>query len=641
MAGRLRRSFAALPQAVRDEALWRKFNLDFVDMILNNDELKVRAAALARDGGVNWLSKRPELGFTLCGLVAHAHAKVLDDLDELGFEPPAKPESGFNIKRWQWMFEAGGRRLIALAPQEVGAPQKSTLQEEVMALIEKLTAEKFMRPRGCSVDTLHKLVIGAIQDANKARLDDGKRGDLKIPSRRAIERHIERNWSKAVVDTIRKNIKSKNRELLEKWDLEKYNPLDIVEVDDTPFDMMILNPPPDYDNDSSDSNKKSPKKPAQKKRRAARPTLTMVTDIRTKVVLSFLLTWEKPSAELAKRALMLAIQSKPNQSFRYEAVQRAPQGGKPRLLVVDNGSGFKAKDFQEQCDELRINVLNTEPYSPEQKPHIERLIKTIQEGFCKGKRGYTVGDLRERRAGGDPETEAVWTIEEARKNLGRYIYDEYHTHCHTTLKNEWPIECWNRLTQIHQPAQPDSAHAALIFGTSANVAVGRNGAVFENLFYDSSKLKDILARDNETRATYEIRYNPHDLMFVALIDPHEQELIRLDCTTPDEIRGLTLEEWKIKDEPRRARRRTANFSQSAVDAARAIDAAQEAAIARAEGRVSDRALQSGGEGGTLPQAAQHAREPRVNATGAVAEASPTPSESYWRATQGDARGFFD
>ncbi len=69
--------------------------------------------------------------------------------------------------------------------------------------------------------------------------------------------------------------------------------------------------------------------------------------------------------------------------------------GVPEAIKSDNGSDFKAKATVRLLNALNIEHLLCPPYSPEQKPHVERVIKTFQHGFVEllpGFVGHNVGE---------------------------------------------------------------------------------------------------------------------------------------------------------------------------------------------------------------------------------------------------------
>lgn len=72
--------------------------------------------------------------------------------------------------------------------------------------------------------------------------------------------------------------------------------------------------------------------------------------------------------------------------------------GVPIQIKTDNGSDFKARATQHLFADLKIDVDYCPPYTPQQKGHIERAIKTFQHDFAPLLPGYIGHDVTERKA---------------------------------------------------------------------------------------------------------------------------------------------------------------------------------------------------------------------------------------------------
>lgn len=72
--------------------------------------------------------------------------------------------------------------------------------------------------------------------------------------------------------------------------------------------------------------------------------------------------------------------------------------GLPEAVKTDNGSDFTAAEVERALALLRIVHLTCEPYSPEQKPHVERAIGTVQHSLMPALPGYTGHDVAARQA---------------------------------------------------------------------------------------------------------------------------------------------------------------------------------------------------------------------------------------------------
>jgi len=72
--------------------------------------------------------------------------------------------------------------------------------------------------------------------------------------------------------------------------------------------------------------------------------------------------------------------------------------GVPEVLRTDNGSDFTARHMERVLDALEIEHDLCAPFTPEQKPHIERFFGTFSHGIVELLPGYIGHDVAERKA---------------------------------------------------------------------------------------------------------------------------------------------------------------------------------------------------------------------------------------------------
>ena len=128
-----------------------------------------------------------------------------------------------------------------------------------------------------------------------------------------------------------------------------------------------------------------------------RPWLTILVDGYTRCVLSFFLSYDKPSY----RSCMAVIR---------ECVRR--NGRLPRTIITDSGKEFKSGYYLTLLAALRINIK----YRPWAKPHFgsvcERTFGIINEEFLHALRGNTkiMKLIRQVVKSFDPKENAIWTF---------------------------------------------------------------------------------------------------------------------------------------------------------------------------------------------------------------------------------------
>ena len=69
--------------------------------------------------------------------------------------------------------------------------------------------------------------------------------------------------------------------------------------------------------------------------------------------------------------------------------------GLPRMLYVDNGSAFRAKQLEYTAAALGMALVHSKPYTPQGRGKIERFFRTIRTEFLPGFMGETLDELNE------------------------------------------------------------------------------------------------------------------------------------------------------------------------------------------------------------------------------------------------------
>lgn len=72
--------------------------------------------------------------------------------------------------------------------------------------------------------------------------------------------------------------------------------------------------------------------------------------------------------------------------------------GLPENVVIDNGKDYKSEHFKSICYNLGITAIPVEPFSGDQKPHIERMFGTLTRELFEELEGYIGHSVAERSA---------------------------------------------------------------------------------------------------------------------------------------------------------------------------------------------------------------------------------------------------
>ncbi len=103
--------------------------------------------------------------------------------------------------------------------------------------------------------------------------------------------------------------------------------------------------------------------------------------------------------DLATRRVVITLSKTPRASAVGLLIRKALIAwGVPKTVKTDNGSDFKARSIVQLFDDLDIEVDVSAAYSPTEKAHVERAIKTFQHKFASQLPGFVGHDVAERKA---------------------------------------------------------------------------------------------------------------------------------------------------------------------------------------------------------------------------------------------------
>lgn len=198
-------------------------------------------------------------------------------------------------------------------------------------------------------------------------------------------------------------------------------PLERVEIDHTPLDVMVSSDDPlcHY---------------------IGRPWLTVAIDVYSRCVLGIHIGFEPPSVLSVALCLTHAVLPK-HPASEFGVPLAWPMHGVPREIVVDNGKDFVSTAFRRGCDEYGI-VLS---YRPVGSPHyggtIERVIGTLI-GQCHLLPGTTKNSVR-AKGDYDSKKHAAMTLRQVRAWFVEQLLGRYHLNEHRMIRIP-PAEAWKR-----------------------------------------------------------------------------------------------------------------------------------------------------------------------------------------------------
>lgn len=304
---------------------------------------------------------------------------------------------------------------------------------------------------------------------------------------------------------------------------ETSRPLQRVEVDNTPLDVLVI--------DESTSLV------------LGRPWITVMIDRYSLMVVGFHVSFRKPSVQSVLRCLRHAMLPKTYMSHKYPGLKGEwPCFGLIELMVCDNGLEFHAKDLEAACSDVGTHLLFCQPRTPHLKGVIERFLKTLNYNLLHLVPGTTYANYV-KRLDYDSASKAVLTMSELQLLLHKWIVEIYGATFHRGI-NAAPLQRWAEGVAVDPPElAPDPERLKVYLGQAVKRQLDRNGVQIHNLRYTSPALQRILAGRKVREVT--VRYDPDDLAAVHVLDVERKEYVPASCTSAAYAHGLTLEQHNL------------------------------------------------------------------------------------------------
>jgi putative transposase len=433
------------------------------------------------------------------------------------------PPSGTTLYRWYRSYRTH-RDTRALIPRmDLRGSRNLKQDEEILRLAEEATQEAFHASPRATVQSVYVRLVAKIEAENRHRMPVLR---LKRPSLRSVYRLLKRR------DTYDLTVLREGRAAAEKR-LRLSGPgtttthiLERAEIDHTPLDLFLI-----------DEKTWLP---------LGRPTLTVVIDHFSRMLLGYYLSFESPSAAAVVGALRHAILPKeatipalPKLSIEHQW----PCYGCPEVLVVDNGLEFHGKDLESVCFDLNIRIQFCPKHQPRFKGTVERYLKTINYFFAHQLPGTSFARLHQR---GDynPEQHALLTLAEFKHLFEKWVIDVYAQQKHRTL-GVTPWSKWQEGLVHRAPRLPtDVRDLQRRIGLVDECRLRRDGIWLKGIQYKGDELQPILSAYGES-VPVRVLFDPDDLGAIQVWGPEHEAPITVFAVDQEYARNLTMHQNRL------------------------------------------------------------------------------------------------
>ncbi|MBN1932099.1 MAG: Mu transposase C-terminal domain-containing protein [Desulfobacterales bacterium] len=183
--------------------------------------------------------------------------------------------------------------------------------------------------------------------------------------------------------------------------------------------------------------------------------------------------------------------------------------GIPNTILRDNGKEYVSRHIDLLCDSLDINRSTLPPFSPEQKPHVERVIGSLAVGLFEELDGFVGHNVAERKNIESRKSfaqrmftkgeiiECRLTPDELQKAIDIWAGHVYHQRIHSELGMS-PEQKASQSTQKVQKIK-DERILDILLSPGGSRTVSKKGISFENGKYIAIELAEYIGQKVELR----------------------------------------------------------------------------------------------------------------------------------------------
>lgn len=420
-----------------------------------------------------------------------------------------------------------------------GGKGGTRLHQEVEIALDEAVEEIAMKQRVFSCAELRDALTLKIEVANRQRQAHDQ---LKVPSLRTLQRRASM-LAEYDLTIARSSLSEANRRFaLHQNSRAVTRLLEVIEIDHTPIDLMVV---------GSD------------RVTVGRPTVSVALERATRCVMGYHLSLAGHGVPAVFEALRHAFLPKAYLNDRYGDLHLSwPCFGWPERVLMDNGREFHADAVADALLNLGVSCEFSKSRSPNDKPHVERFLRTLNYSLIHKLNGTTLAKAHQR-VGFKAEDDAVLTLEELDRIIHVWICNIYHLRPHRGLDHRAPINVWHDLAKANPPQlKMNAADIDIEFSELTESSLQHYGIDLNTFVYRSDRLLT-LKRLMPAKAKVTVKWPRNDVGHIWVWDMTTEEYFKVP-NTRQEYSGLTQEQAKAARKAKSAG--DPSFAQTAAEA---------------------------------------------------------------------------
>ncbi|WP_343569212.1 transposase [Acinetobacter sp.] len=260
-----------------------------------------------------------------------------------------------------------------------------------------------------------------------------------------------------------------------------------------------------------------------------RPSLCIILDIYTRVIVGYRLCMLPQSSTKTLLALKNML-LRPHNNL---------PGGIPVRLIPDNGPEFQNNAIANFCHSFSITKCESKSYDPNDKAHLERFFKTLNDNFTHKLPGTTFSNPYQR---GDYDSKkfACLTLDQMQEFIGEWIDNIYNCTIHSETL-ERPLSKWKESTSLIPALKIPKLEIEQKCRTVLRLTINKGQIIVKGLRYKSHALATL---QYKIEGKVNIYVDQLDLCYIYVQDPFDSSnFIKADSVFPQLTKDLSLTEW--------------------------------------------------------------------------------------------------
>ncbi|OAH99104.1 Mu transposase C-terminal domain-containing protein [Methylomonas methanica] len=431
------------------------------------------------------------------------------------------PPAVITVYRWYRRFKSFNDPRAIIPRTDLRGPKALRQNDRILQLLAEALEEAFKISPQATCRSVYTLLLGKIDIENQRSIG----GELtKPPSLRTLYRLVERAEAYELVVLKEGKAAADRRFRIGKAGVKTSRILERVEIDHTPLDLFLI-----------DERTWLP---------LGRPTLTVIIDHYSRMLLGYYLSFDSPSTAAVMGALRHAILPKKLATAviaNLKTVYTWTCYGLLELMVVDNGLEFHSNDLESVAYDLGIRIQYCPKHAPRFKGVVERYLKTINYFFAHQLPGTSFAKFY-LRGDYDPQKAALLTFAEFKQIFEKWVVDVYAQDEHRGLGKTTPWARWQESIAHYELILPDDLRTLQRrIGLVEERSLRRDGIFLHGIRYSGDELGPILRGFGEG-VKVRLVYDPEDLGEIQVWGPNDAEPVTVKALDYEFAHGLTVKQ---------------------------------------------------------------------------------------------------